>query len=206
MNDQRPLVLLDVDGVLNALGSEGGLPTAWPQWRIGFATADGTSWPITYAPDLIQRLLTLVETYNVDLQWLTTWGSEANGGLRRLLGLPELAVAASLDDTAQGSSTVSTSLAGATPSAPSHTGQDWWKHQAVVTLRTRWPTRTIIWIDDELAELSRYTRWAAREAVAAIGPNPTTGLTPEDCNILEAALASAASPRRPGRRAGLNDV
>ena len=37
-----PLLLLDVDGVLNALGDGEELYGAWSDWRQGWATADGT--------------------------------------------------------------------------------------------------------------------------------------------------------------------
>jgi hypothetical protein len=51
-----PLLLLDVDGVLNALADDGGHQDAWPQWRSGYATADGSRWPITWAPAVVERL------------------------------------------------------------------------------------------------------------------------------------------------------
>ena len=43
MNDHPPLVLLDVDGVLNALSDFGEHEVVWPKWLRGRASADGTS-------------------------------------------------------------------------------------------------------------------------------------------------------------------
>lgn len=78
---QRPLVLLDVDGVLNALPQQGHLPAVSEEWQIGHATADARSWPITFAPAAIKRIFSLHTRNAVELCWLTTWGEEANGGL-----------------------------------------------------------------------------------------------------------------------------
>ena len=48
-----PLVLLDVDGVLNALGPADG---SWPDWRAGRATATGRSWPIRWSPSVVEAV------------------------------------------------------------------------------------------------------------------------------------------------------
>ena len=93
-----PLLLLDVDGVLNALGDDGQLKAAGGDWRQGWATADGTRWPITWSPAVVARLAAWHDQGRLELQWLTTWGHDANDELRDLLGLPRLAVAGTYQD------------------------------------------------------------------------------------------------------------
>ncbi len=51
-----PLVLLDVDGVLNALGDDDQPADTVSDWQQGWATADGTRWPITWSPTVVARL------------------------------------------------------------------------------------------------------------------------------------------------------
>lgn len=89
----RPLWLLDVDGVLNAVT---GKPdrSVWPDWRAGVATADRQDWPIWYSRTVTETVRRVHEQGLAEVQWLTTWGAWANGSLRHLLDLPELAVAA----------------------------------------------------------------------------------------------------------------
>ncbi|MCW2621617.1 MAG: hypothetical protein JWL64_1219, partial [Frankiales bacterium] len=43
----KPLVLVDVDGVVNALARGHG---AWPDWQLGSARALGADWPIQWSP------------------------------------------------------------------------------------------------------------------------------------------------------------
>ena len=88
----RPLVLLDVDGVLNALGPPDG---SWDDWRYGSAAALGRDWPIRFSPTVVAAVRGWTET--ADVNWLTTWGHEANTGLGDLLGLAELPVAGTPD-------------------------------------------------------------------------------------------------------------
>ena len=139
---QRPLVLLDVDGVLNAMPGPGRLPATWDDWEIGFATADARSWPITFAPEAISRLASLHSGHIVELQWLTTWGEEANGGLRRLLGLPELAVAGTYQDEHErvAPAEEACALADITPAGPD-ARHGWWKHDVVRRLAAAEPGR-----------------------------------------------------------------
>lgn len=96
MADDLPLVLLDVDGVLNALGLPG--PGDDRQWRSGSAQALGRHWPIRYAPAVVDRIVGWVADGWAEVAWLTTWGHDANDSLRLLLGMPELPVAGTHDD------------------------------------------------------------------------------------------------------------
>jgi hypothetical protein len=90
-----PLVLLDVDGVLNAVQAWG-RSDAWDDWRTGLRDAEGRSFPITWSPSVVAAVRSWQEL--AEVQWLTTWGHDANASLRHLLELPELPVAGTYDD------------------------------------------------------------------------------------------------------------
>ncbi len=128
----KPLVLLDEDGVRNALGDDD-VGEGWDDWQQGWATAEGTRWPITSSPTVIGRLRTWHRDGRLELQWLTTWGHDANAELRALLGLPHLAVAGThQDEDADGVATVLTDSHAATaPSAPDPLSGPWWKYDVV---------------------------------------------------------------------------
>ncbi len=178
----KPLVLLDVDGVLNALGddSAGG---GWDDWQQGWATADGTRWPITWSASVVTRLAGWHEQGRLELQWLTTWGHDANAELRALLGLPHLAVAGTYqDEDADGAATApATSHAAAAPSAPDPLSGRWWKYDVVRRVLAQQPGRRVVWVDDELQPGTAFRRWADEQpGLHAVGPDPRLGLTAGD--------------------------
>ncbi len=187
-----PLLLLDVDGVLNALGDDADALATWPVWRSGWARADGRRWPIRWVPDVVERLRGWHDTGRVEVQWLTTWGHEANDELRHLVGMPELAVAGTYDDEdLQGSPEVDAGLAHAAvaPAAPDPLSGRWWKYDVVKRLREQQPERRLVWVDDELHHpASPFVRWARQHDVLAVGPDPRTGLSPRDLETIEGAL------------------
>ena len=176
----QPLVLLDVDGVLNAIGGTG----AWPDWRRGFATAEGRQFPITWSPSVVAAVRSWQEL--ADVQWLTTWGHDANASLRHLLSLPELPVAGTYDtagdDGAQtgpgGTDAAAGAHAAVTPAAPDELTGRWWKFDVVRRLVRADPGRRLVWIDDDLAGQDSIRAWMSREATCLlVAPPPRSGLT-----------------------------
>jgi HAD domain in Swiss Army Knife RNA repair proteins len=78
----RPILAVDVDGVLNAI-SDGKPPEGWQDaWAEGFR--------IRYNPGHGARLLVIAEATGSELTWCTTWEELANQHIRQLVGLPEL--------------------------------------------------------------------------------------------------------------------
>lgn len=76
---ERPLLLLDVDGVLQPTGSS--VPPGYQRFT------DDTS-SVVLRPEHGPWLLDLAEHF--DLVWASTWGASANEAIGRRLGLPEL--------------------------------------------------------------------------------------------------------------------
>ena len=187
----RPLLLLDVDGVLNAVGGSESQRAVWPQWRRGTATADGTGWAITFAPAVVARIKAWHGEGRAEVQWLTTWGHDANGELRDLLGLPHLVVAGTYGDQDQGATTgTGGGHAAVTPSAPDPLSGRWWKYDVVSRLLAEDPARLLIWVDDELKPGTSYRTWADQQPlVRPCGPDPGVGLSPSDLDALELHLA-----------------
>ena len=186
----RPLVLLDVDGVLNALARPPD-PRAWPDWELGQAVADGRSWPIAWSPSVASAVRSWRD--RADVQWLTTWGHNANDQLRTLLDLPELPVAGTHRDgpVPQGESDDAPQAhASIAPAAPDELTGRWWKFDVVRHLVRTQPGRRLVWIDDDLAVEGEVGDWMAREAdCLLVVPSPLTGLVAADLAAVEAYLS-----------------
>lgn len=189
----RPLLLLDVDGVLNAVTALPD-PAVWPDWRQGRATAAGRSWPISWSPSVVAAVLGWREL--ADVQWLTTWGHDANGELRDLLGLPELPVAGTHADAdfppqaGEPDPVLQGSLAAVTPAAPDELTRRWWKFDLVRRIVRGAPDRPLVWVDDDLSGQADVRAWMERESrCLLVAPSPRTGLSPQDLAEVEAFLA-----------------
>jgi hypothetical protein len=85
----RPLLVLDVDGVLNPSGPRAGPEPPW----ITF-TDDWTGKPVALNPRHGERLLALSERTGCELVWGTSWEERANEKVAPRLGLPDLPVIA----------------------------------------------------------------------------------------------------------------
>ena len=81
MSEQRPILALDVDGVVSLFGFEG--PPSEAPGR--FHLINGIAHCIP--DDLGERILRLAEAYEV--VWATGWEDRANEILPRILGLPD---------------------------------------------------------------------------------------------------------------------
>ena len=185
----QPLVLLDVDGVLNAIGGS----RAWSDWQHGVATAEGRDFPITWSPTVVAAVRSWRDV--ADVQWLTTWGHDANVSLRHLLDLPELPVAGTYDDvdgrsTAQGDPDPQAGAhASVAPAAPDRLTGRWWKFDVVRRLVRADPLRRLVWIDDDLAGQREVREWMRREArCLLIAPAPRSGLTPDQLRSVQEFL------------------
>lgn len=154
----KPIWLLDVDGVLNALGT--------PHWddeskREQIATDNGTFW-ITWSPQLMESIKKVADL-GVEIRWLTTWGHEANKRLSGLFDLPEFPVEA-------------TTNSGYTRS------YDWhWKYRAAQKVVIE--KRPIIWTDDDAwdDDMKRQYRGFCEDnsiPVLMLQPDLYHGLTP----------------------------
>lgn len=78
----RPVVALDVDGVLFPLGARPGDPILVPE---GYIEATVWGMPVSYHPDLPAFLAQVHEL--AEIVWATSWAEGANGHIGPLFGL-----------------------------------------------------------------------------------------------------------------------
>lgn len=158
----RPILLLDVDGVLNAVTDEP--PKTWTDWRI----TDCNGYPIHHSPEMGRQIAAL----DADIVWLTTWGLSdlANQWVGALFDWPEYP----------------TLGMGGSRFAPG-----WWKSfVAEEYLRTQ-PGRPFIWIDDDLSWSINNgdVPWLGPDGCLLISPDTRTGLMPEAIAHIRAWIA-----------------
>ena len=165
-----PILLLDVDGVLNAARVD--LPAGWTR-----GTFNG--YVLTWDPTVTARLRELHESGRVEIQWLTPWTTDADRLLAEPMGLPRGLVAHARADSAP------TGFAGV---FGGHSG--WWKLTAAQAVAAAEPDRRIVWVDDDLAVQAADTGdWlAANPHVLVIAPDLFVGLTHEQLDAIEAWL------------------
>jgi len=166
----RPILLLDVDGVLNAASLH--LPEGW---RRGTFNGYVLSWD----PTITARLRELHESGRVEIQWLTTWTTDADRLLAEPMELPRGLKTHARADTAP------TGFLG-----PLAGRSGWWKLDAARAVAETEPDRRIVWIDDDLAQQAADTgEWlAAHPHVLVVAPELYVGLTHEQLDEIEAWL------------------
>jgi hypothetical protein len=173
--DGRPLLMVDIDGVISLFGFPGGAlstprPGTSPSPEASTsATPDGSFHTVDGIPHFLSHtaaahLLTLARDF--DLVWASGWEEKAEEYLPRLLGLPAGLPFLSFERSQ-----------GAGRSIDGH-----WKLDAIDTYAG---TRPLAWIDDAFDESCH--AWAsARPAPTLLVPTiPASGLTSEEALLLE---------------------
>jgi hypothetical protein len=165
-----PVLLLDVDGVLNAL-----LPEVPDGWKRG----SFNGFPFSWDPTITARLREWHESGRVEIHWLTTWSKDADRLLAEPMGLPRGLRTHSRDRVAP---------SGFTGRVGARSG--WWKLAFAREVAEAEPGRRIVWIDDDLTDQARSTgEWlAANPQVMIVAPDLATGLTHEQLDAIEAWL------------------
>ncbi len=162
-----PILLLDVDGVLNSPRRD--LPEGWRQGSFN-------GYRLSWDPTITARLRELHESGRVEIQWLTTWTTDADRLLAEPMGLPRgLKTHARADAAPTGFLGVFGGSSG------------WWKLTAAKEVAEAEPDRRIVWIDDDLAAQADDTGdWlAAHPHVLVVAPDLHVGLTHEQLDRVE---------------------
>ena len=165
-----PVLLLDVDGVLNAVHPD--LPEGW---RRGIYNGYVLSWD----PTVTARLRRWHESGRVELQWLTTWTEKADKLLAEPMGLPRGLRTHSREGV------LPTGFGGERRGV-----SGWWKLAAARAVAEAEPGRRIVWIDDDLVHQAEDTsEWLAANArVLVVAPDLFAGLTHAELDRVEAWL------------------
>lgn len=168
MSGERPVWLLDVDGVINAVCF--GVPDGYKRIR-----ANG--YEITYDPAIIARIRRLHDSGAVEVRWLTTWCSDADTFLAEPLQMVRsLVVEGELDH---------------------RIASGWWKSTAARRVSDANPDAALIWTDDDLSysESKGEVDWLRERTgpTLAISTNPMTGLTADNLDRIEAFVERLAA-------------
>ena len=165
MSDERPpLVFIDVDGVINAVGDKHGRLSpnrARHFLSVEVPAGDGETVTVLYRPDVVARLRDLSESGRAEFVWLTTWRHIAREHVAPLIGLPDWEAIPHPIDVGED-----------TDGVAAHQwdrARPWWKTQGVLD-RTA-DGRQFAWLDDDLAP-------ATKRRVRELRPQPSLLVTP----------------------------
>jgi hypothetical protein len=184
--DPVPLWLLDIDGVVNALGAT--LPDdVWPadQWvqRLVVAEVPGRGLlrlPVLAARPVLEFVAAVHAARTAEIRWHSTWRAAAITSLSPALGLPAMPISIAPEWS---------SGRVATPG--------WWKLPAAQ--RARATGRRLVWTDDDLGAQSGHGRQQDVLALAELsasadalllGPPARTGLRPADLDAIARFIAA----------------
>jgi hypothetical protein len=160
---ERPVWLLDVDGVLNV-----GRPGWDEEPRSGNAQSAGFEFGLQWAPSLMARIRALHDGGRVEIRWCSTWCCDADQ-LERLFDLPRFDRCWDVD--INGGAAATAKLAAAR--------------------RVLADGRRLIWTDDTEVPTSGplYDELAEGGRALLIAPSPRRGLLPEHLDAIDAFLA-----------------
>lgn len=183
----KPVWLLDVDGVVNAIGKTPNT-SIWPrdQWSSGTASCQGREWPIMWSKVVVEFIREVHQAGRAEIRWHTTWQHEASN-IETLVGLPSLGVADSPEFDNQAQYAARAILDGL---------PRWWKLPAAIRV-VRDEQRPLLWADDDISnELgTRYDLGNLRQhaPLLTISPNQYTALTPKHLRQIAAWLTDLES-------------
>ena len=161
LKDERPIWLLDVDGVVNANGWARREVDFWPKESVKHELISVNQWQryhIFVAEGLIDFINEMHASGKVEIVWATTWLDHANTHLAPAFGLPTLEVGA----------------------RPIGMDDHYYKHRAARAGIAA--GRRVIWTDD--VEITAQMRQEFTESGLShllIAPDEVYGLTPADC-------------------------
>lgn len=189
IQDQRekpPVLLLDVDGVVNALRDHGD-SNAWPadQWLETWASNGSRPCHIVAARPVLDFLAALHKAGSVEVRWHTTWQQAAPDFLAPALGLPRWPLVRTPEFT------------GGFDGEPDYRELEstWWKLAAAEDVAYD-EGRRLVWLDDDIAADARWPgsrtgELTARPYVHAVSPISSIGLTRSHLRSITAFLGLA---------------
>lgn len=169
----KPLWLLDVDGVINAVAPEVPLPESKWQDHVRVLV---NGYHINHSVALVERIAQLHNDGVVEVRWLTTWCEVAAAELAPTIGLPEFKV--------EGSDVMRRH-----ESESRH--HEWWKLEVAQRI---WEAekRPFVWTDDDLYYSKEAQEWLASlnaDDYIAVSPSFRRGLQPKHLTLIKDFLA-----------------
>jgi hypothetical protein len=166
----KPLWLLDVDGVINVglLNIRTGGPNKPPKsagwgddWMITVASHQGVDWPMIAANPVLAFIREVHDTGLAEIRWLTTW--EDDDGVRTIeevFDFPEFPIAGRASD---------------------YPTDWWWKLPIAQKQQIPDVHRRIVWTDDDISHSRLAKEWLRTwdDRILPISPNSGMGLIPQ---------------------------
>lgn len=186
MMSEIPVLLLDLDGVVNAMSKQA--PThVWkaPHWNRGKQlNRDGIEYPMLWSQPVVDWLTALHESGQVEVRWHSTWQDESLK-VGALMGLPEFQVqeCPEWDEYCAGGSALAARLI-------SECMPGWWKYPAAERVVTQ-EGRRLVWIDDDIDyQISPQDRGALKQLheLRLVCPDQYTGISPRHMRIVGEAI------------------
>lgn len=209
VNTKIPVMLLDLDGVINAFTKTIGIPglpdtvrtipkmlrQSWPEdtWRYGKWKIESIAYPLLWSTGVIRQLTAWHADGDVEMRWHTTWQHEALPVAQALFGLPEFKVQ-SAPEADQDLGVLAAELI-------RKDRPGWWKYPAVERVLTE-ERRAVIWVDDDITgRVSRTYRdkMAKMGSFLAVSPDGATGLTPRHLRLINIFIADHQEGQDDGR-------
>lgn len=174
----RPVLLLDIDGVLNAISPSP--PDTFPadDWlRFHANDPAGGSWRMQISQSVVDWLKDIHADGRAEIRWHTTW-QEGALDIGDKVGLPTFPVVDAPE----------------TNWNPIEMRKQWWKTPAAFRV-VRDEGRRLIWVDDDISyhlapSDSHLLKTARRNGVFLVSPRTATGLCPRDMGQINFALES----------------
>lgn len=166
----RPMLILDLDGVISPYGSEA---------KDGMAAARVGGYRLLYRPDVIAGLNALNKEGDVELRWLTSWGSDVRTHVAPALGLDDFPLLGEETSMSRRRS---------------------WPKPRSVLMKVPAGTK-FVWVDDDLtpARQGRIRRALGSEQCLLLRPERNLGLTTHGLD--RARMFLSPSGRVPGEQA-----
>jgi hypothetical protein len=145
----KPVWLLDIDGVINAV-SKRGPAFIWPRetWHTNYCEdALGRVFPILWAEPVRDFIIEMSEI--IEIRWHTTWQHRAQTEIAPALGLPHFEVQDAPESEMFETQWLDLGKGYREYQIYNGPGYPWWKMNAA--LRLAGEGRNIIWTDDDLS-------------------------------------------------------
>lgn len=148
----RPILLLDVDGVLNPVPFTTTWSSDWEFLPEFISSEESGMWPLNVSAEMAMAITDL----GCDVRWLTTWGDHAHDNIGAAFGWRLLPVVAQPDRRSFS-----------------------WKVKAATEILSE-PGPPVVWIDDDIAEFACRTDFTTidpHKRLITVCPKTNVGLT-----------------------------
>lgn len=185
----KPVWLLDVDGVLNAATKKPDR-NVWPlaDWCEGRANDGPRQWPILFARPVADFIRSVHEQDRAEIRWHTTWQGDAVN-VAKLMDLPDFPVQESPEWRAH--------LAGGRVKLHD---DEWWKIRAALRVVEE-EKRPLLWTDDDADSTWKLppavrTRITSTQPTLIVAPASETGLCKRHLRQIDEFLTECANEVR----------